>query len=58
MYHFKMVRGTLSMKRKTSKIPGDDWQKHIANAWKAIMAADYTKALEILAPVYKNIQRG
>ncbi|MBI4350046.1 MAG: hypothetical protein HY550_01285 [Elusimicrobia bacterium] len=42
------------MKTDHSIIPDAEWQKPRDNAWKAILAADYKKAIWILTPVFKK----
>ena len=42
------------MKDKMQKISDEDWKKPAAAAWKAIGAAEYKKAVDLLTPVYKR----
>lgn len=39
---------------KNTKISDGDWSKPREAAWKAIQAAEYRKAIDILTPVYKK----
>jgi tetratricopeptide (TPR) repeat protein len=42
------------VKSSFKKIPDEEWTKAREGAWKAIMAADYEKAMRFLTPVYKK----
>lgn len=42
------------MTNKSGNIPDKEWKKLHESAWNAIMAADYKKAMAVLAPAYKK----
>jgi hypothetical protein len=45
------------MQNKGARISDEEWKVPRDNAWRAIMGADYPKAIRILTPVYKNYRR-
>lgn len=52
-----VIKKRISFVRPPGRVPEDEWEAVQKRTWRAIMAADYQKAMDVLEPVYKRFPR-